>query len=80
MKKIFKTLIYIIFSLAVTYYSLKTIRAFGVVDELTEIKTDHFVISYHGIYKDEAEEVAKKLEASYVRIRTNLEDPGTRYH
>lgn len=75
MKKALKRLIFIIIGLFVTYYSLKTIRAFGVVDELTEIKTEHFVITYHGIYKDEAEEVARVLEASYERIRTNLDDP-----
>ena len=54
---------------------MKTIRALGVVDALTEIKSEHFIITYHGIYKDEAEEVAMVLEANYERIRTNLKDP-----
>lgn len=54
---------------------MKTIRGIRVVDELTQLKTDHFKITYYGIYKDEAEEIGRELEANYERIRTDLRDP-----
>ena len=37
--------------------------------------TDHFVISYHGIYQGEAQDIADNLEKHYDRIRTELGDP-----
>jgi hypothetical protein len=58
----------------VVYFGAKTFRNISVVDEVTEIKTNHFVISYYGIYEGEAQDVAQTLEDNYVRIRTDLND------
>lgn len=50
-------------------------RSFSVVDQQTELRTDHFVILYQGIYQKEAQDIADNLEGHYGRIRTNLGDP-----
>ena len=63
--------------LIITYFGVRTFRSISVVDKLTELRTDHFVISYQGIYKDEAQDIAHNLEENYDRIRTDLNDP---YH
>lgn len=57
------------------WFAAKTFRRMTVVDKLTEITTDHFVISYHGVYREEAQDVADYLEENYKRIRENLNDP-----
>ena len=74
MKKL-KAIILVFAGLILTYFGAKTFRSISVVDKLTELKTDHFVISYQGIYKEEAQDVADKLEEHYDRIRANLNDP-----
>lgn len=61
--------------LIITYFGVRTFRSLSVVAKLTELKTDHFIISYHGIYKEEAQDVADNLEKNYNRIRTDLNDP-----
>jgi hypothetical protein len=57
------------------WFAAKTFRNLSVVDKLTTITTDHFIISYQGIYHEEAKDVAVHLEESYGRIRENLNDP-----
>jgi hypothetical protein len=64
------------------FFGVLTILFFGakaftisVVDKITQLKTDHFVISYKGIYEEEVQEVARSLEENYNRIRANLNDP-----
>jgi hypothetical protein len=76
MKK-FKVILLVFGGLIITYFGLKTFRSISVVDELTELRTDHFVIIYQGVYQAEAQDVAKRLEENYNRIRTDLSDP---YH
>lgn len=61
--------------LIIIYLAAMTFRNISVVDKLTQFQTDHFVISYQGIYGEEAEAVANGLEANYDRIRGNLKDP-----
>ena len=51
MKKL-KTIFLILFGLILTYFGVKIFRNASVADKLTELKTDHFVISYQGIYKE----------------------------
>ena len=51
MKKL-KTIFLIFSGLILTYFGAKTFRSFSVVDESQELKTDHFVIIYQGIYKE----------------------------
>ncbi|MEO7991603.1 MAG: hypothetical protein ABI663_18770 [Chryseolinea sp.] len=58
-----------------TYFGTMTYRSLSVVDQLTELKTEHFVVSYHGIYKGDAEAVSNTLEENYNRVRVNLHDP-----
>ena len=58
-----------------TFFGLRWLRSISVVDEATELKTDHFVITYQGIYAEEGEEIAKNLEENYERIRADLNDP-----
>jgi hypothetical protein len=61
--------------LVIIYFGASTFRNIFVVNKMTELKTDHFVISYQGIYEGEAQETAKKLEENYDRVRGNLNDP-----
>lgn len=69
-------IIFLIFGgLIFIYFGTKTYRAISVVAEPTELRTNHFVISYQGIYKEEAQNLADDLEENYDRIRTNLIDP-----
>ncbi len=63
-------------ALIIVYFGAMIFRNISVVDNLTVIRTDHFAIFYHGIYKGEAQNLADNLEKNYERIRTNLNDPG----
>ena len=74
MKKL-KVILLVFGGLIIFYFGVKIFRSISVVDKLTELRTDHFVISYQGIYKEEAQDIADKLEENYDRIRTNLNDP-----
>lgn len=75
MKTLIKIILLVFGGLIITYYGVRTFRSFSVVDNLTELKTDHFVISYNAIYKKEAQDIADNLEKNYHRIRTDLNDP-----
>lgn len=57
------------------YFGARTFRSISVGDEPIEYRTDHFVISYLGIYQKEGQNIADKLEENYDRIRTDLNDP-----
>jgi len=74
MKKV-KIILLVFGGLFITYIGIKTFRSISVEDKLTQLRTDHFVISYLGIYKEEAQDVADNLEENYDRIRINLNDP-----
>ncbi len=74
MKKL-KIILFVFGGLIITYFGVKAFRSFSVVDKLTELRTEHFVISYQGIYNEEAQDIADNLEQNYARIRTNLNDP-----
>lgn len=74
MKKL-KILFLVFGGLTITYFGVKTFRRISVVDKLTELRTNHFVILYQGIYKEEAQDIADHLEENYNRIRTDLSDP-----
>ncbi|MBK8291915.1 MAG: hypothetical protein IPK96_14275 [Flammeovirgaceae bacterium] len=50
MKKL-KIFLLVFGGLIITYFGVKTFRSISVVDKLTELRTDHFIISYQGIYK-----------------------------
>lgn len=70
-----KILFLVFGGLIITYFGVRTFRSISVLDKLTELRTDHFVILYQGIYKEEAQDIADHLEENYDRIRTNLSDP-----
>ena len=55
-------------TLIVAYFGAKLYRSILVEGKLTELRTAHFVISYQGIYKEEAEDIATNLEKNYGRI------------
>src|SRR6187551_1768605 len=74
MKKL-KIILLVFAGLIITYFGVKTFRSISVVDNLTELRTDHFVISYQGIYEEEAQDISDNLEENYDRIRTSLSDP-----
>ena len=74
MKKL-KVIPFVFGGFILVWFAAKTFRNLTVVDKLTEITTDHFVISYRGIYQEEAQNVADHLEENYGRIRENLNDP-----
>ncbi len=71
-----KTILLIFGGLVITCFGMKTFRSFTVVDKLTECRTDHFIISYQGIYTEEAQDLADNLEENYNSIRTDWSDPG----
>ncbi|HEX6890197.1 MAG TPA: hypothetical protein VF141_05880 [Chryseolinea sp.] len=71
----FRISLLIVSGLLLSYFGAKITRSVSVVDTVTELRTDHFVISYHGIYRSEAKDVADSLEKNYDRIRTDLGDP-----
>lgn len=74
MKKL-KIILFVFGGLIISYFGVKFFRSISVADKLTKLRTDHFVISYHGIHHEEAQDLADKLEENYDRIRTNLKDP-----
>ena len=67
-------IVLVLAGLILAYFGAKMLRSASAVDRLTELKTDHFVITYQGIYKEEAQDVADNLEAHYDRIRVDLND------
>ena len=69
-----KKIVLALAGLILAYFGAKMFRSASAVDKLTEIKTDHFVITYQGIYKEEAQDVADNLEEHYDRIRVDLMD------
>jgi hypothetical protein len=75
MKKILKIAAFITAGLVTVFFASKTIRSFTVPNESAQLQTDHFTITYHGIYESEAQEVSAELEANYDRIREGLNDP-----
>jgi len=73
MKKL-KKLLYVIALLVLGFFVSKTIRGFLVKNEIALVKTNHFKITYHGIYDGEAEDVGKILEDKYDQILKELND------
>ena len=59
----------------VVYFGAKIFRSVSVEDNAAELRTDHFLISYHGIHQQEAHDIADNLEKHYNRIRSELGDP-----
>jgi hypothetical protein len=74
MKKL-RIFLLVLGGLIITYFGAKVVRTISVVDQLKQLKTDHFTISYQGIYDDDAQNIGDYLEENYDRIRTNLYDP-----
>jgi hypothetical protein len=74
MKKL--RIVFLVFGgLIIAYFGLKRFRSISAADKLTELRTSHFLITYQGIYKEEAQDIADNLEENYERIRINLNDP-----
>ncbi len=75
MKPILKTLIILVVSVIIVYFSWMLIR-FATVERSTQtIETDHFTISYQGVSSREAQKAAEVLEDNYERVRSELGDP-----
>ena len=70
-----KYLTIVILGILLTFFALRWLRSISVVNNATELRTEHFLITYQGIYTDEAEQIANTLEENYDRIRTDLNDP-----
>lgn len=75
MKKL-KAFFLVLAGVMLVWLGAKTVRSISVVDEITELRTDHFVILYHGIYAEEAQRTAINLEENYGRITRDLNDEG----
>jgi hypothetical protein len=71
----FKIVVFILFGTVLAYFGTRLFRSISFEDNLIELRTDHFVISYHGIYQREAQDIADNLEKNYGRIRSELGDP-----
>ncbi|MET3025148.1 hypothetical protein ABXT06_00570 [Flavobacterium sp. UW10123] len=67
-------LLVILLAIIAVFYFARTVRSFTVQHETKTLKSEHFIVSYNGIYKSEAEKVNKHLEENYSRIRENLKD------
>jgi hypothetical protein len=74
MKKI-KIIVLIVGGLIGVYFGARVFRSVSVEDNPAEIRANHFVISYQGIYQREAQDIADNLEKHYGRIRSELGDP-----
>src|SRR6188508_233432 len=75
MTRKFKIVVFILAGLVLAYFGARIFRSISVEDNVTEFRTDHFVISYQGIYQREAQDIADNLEKQYGRIRAELGDP-----
>jgi hypothetical protein len=75
MMRILKIILFVLGGLIVAYFGVKAFRSISVVDTLTELRTNHFVVTYQGIRREEAQDIADNLEENYDRIRANLNDP-----
>lgn len=76
--KTMKKLVFIAFLFGggiLLYFGGRIIRNISVEEKLTQLQEKHFLITYQGIYEEEARKIADGLEASYDRIRTDLRDP-----
>ncbi|MDQ1163903.1 hypothetical protein [Flavobacterium sp. SORGH_AS_0622] len=67
-------LLIILLGIIAVFYFARTVRSFTVKQEIRTLKSEHFIISYSGIYKSEAEKVSTHLENNYAKIRENLKD------
>jgi len=74
--KILKILLLLLFGVILSYFTTKSIRNYGVVSESAHYRTDHFLITYRGAYKEEAEEIGYTLEENYDRFLNELKDPA----
>lgn len=70
-----KIILLVFAGLTLSYFLAMIVRNISVEDHLIELRTDHFVVSYRGIYKEEAQDIADNLENNYDRIRFDLNDP-----
>ena len=62
--------------LVLFYFAARIIRTLSVIDEVSELTTDHFVVVFKGIHREEGQAIADSLERNYQRIRTDLNDPA----
>jgi len=67
-------LLVIILGIIVVFFFSRMARNYTVSHKTQMLKSEHFIISYNGIYKSEAEKVSKHLENNYAQIRENLKD------
>ena len=68
-------LLIILFGIIIgVFYVARTIRTFTVKHKAQTLESEHFIISYDGIYKSEAEKLSEHLESNYAEIRMNLKD------
>ena len=75
MKRILKISTLIIAGLALIFFVAKFARSLTVTSEPALLNTEHFKITYKGIYERNALAVSEKLETNYDRIRAELVDP-----
>jgi hypothetical protein len=73
--KILKIISLSLFVGVLLYFSAMVFRSLGVVDTPSTLSTEHFLISFQGIYQEEAHAVANYLEGNYERVRNALNDP-----
>ncbi|RAV97873.1 hypothetical protein [Pseudochryseolinea flava] len=75
MRKI-KIVLSVLWGCLAVYLGARIYRSLFVTDDLHELRSDHFVVTYHGIYTNEASELLNHLEHHYDRIRKKLNDPA----
>lgn len=73
--KILKLLFRIVVCIVLIFLVLMGFRSVFVKEAPTTFRTDHFVITYRGIFATEAQDMAATLEEHYDRIRQELGDP-----
>lgn len=64
----------VIIGIILVFFISKMIRNFTVEQEIQILKSEHFTISYSGIYKNDAEKISQQLENNFARVRADLKD------
>ena len=75
MSKVLKYFLLLVIGAVSVYFISMAIRKLTVGDEETRFVTDHFVITYRGIYANDVRRIGVVLEQNYDRIRNVLIDP-----
>jgi hypothetical protein len=73
--KLLKPSLRVLVCIVLVFLVLIGFRSVFVSQEPTTFRTQHFVVTHHGVFAGEAQDLAAALEMHYDRIRSELNDP-----